>query len=88
MVRTFKYLFFLGIFIQIFFSSCREKDYESTIKKTFIKFWGTSNIDEAKDVFLSNDEDYIISGAIYNYNLEKDLDYGEMFLLQNYFKVQ
>jgi len=77
MVRTFKYLFFLGIFIQIFFSSCREKDYESTIKKTFIKFWGTSNIDEAKDVFLSNDEDYIISGAIYNYNLEKDLDYGE-----------
>ena len=77
MTKALKYLFFLGIFVQISFYSCNEKDYESTIKKTFIKFLGTSDIDEAKDVFLSNDEDYIISGAIYNYNQETDLDYGE-----------
>lgn len=77
MIRIIKYLFFLGVFIQIFFSSCKEKDYNSTLKKTFIKFLGTSDMDNAKDVFLSNDEEYIISGSIHNYNSETNLNQGE-----------
>ncbi|MCK5538376.1 MAG: hypothetical protein KAI79_16230 [Bacteroidales bacterium] len=69
----FKYYIYiiLSTFLATF--SCQKISYEDQQKQSFIKFFGNSDLDEAGDVIIAQNGDYIICGAIKLNESEEDI---------------
>ncbi len=57
------YIFFIFIILITTIYACKEKNYDIHLKQSFIKFFGTSDMDQAGDIFVTNDKAYLITGS-------------------------